>query len=432
MISTRIPMNDPKSDNYARLAKYIADTKNKGEKCLMTWTAGCWAGQDYDLAIEEVVATQDLNTRSQKEKTYHLVVAFPEKDHDKLTPEVFKNIEETLAKALGFEEHQRHCGVHMDTNNMHMHIAYNMIDKEKKTRKSPYYDYFKRDRACRELEKKYGLEVTPGHEKQTQSFEEYAKERKGEVLDVLDNAQNWQDLHQGLAKYGLSLYMRGNGCSLGAISYKAKEGKRIKASDLDRGLSKAELEKRFGWFEKSKGDYEIKEYYGRQPKRENSKAKDFEVRTGLKSFNTYVKERKDILHEVLENAGTWQDLHQGLAKHGLEVRLSGNGCAIQALESDVKGKPWVTASSAGRSFSKGSLEKKLGEFEKSQGDYEIEEVYAYEPIDPLKTAKEKEMWRIYLQEKKQAREASYRVQRSWLEFKYQMGKFFEEDRGMDM
>ncbi len=424
-------MSDPKSDNYARLARYIADTKNEGEKCLMIWTAGCMIDDDYDLAIAEVMATQDLNTRSKKEKTYHLVVSFHAQDQDKLSPEVFKDIENTLAKALGFEGHQRHCGVHTDTNNVHMHIAYNMIDKEKKTRKSPYYDYFKQSKACRELEKKYALVVDPGYDKQPQKFEDYAKERKGEVLDILENAKNWQGLHQGLARHGLSLYLRGNGCSLGAISYKAKEGKRIPASDLDRGLSKAELEKRFGQFEKSQGDYEIKEYYGRKPKRENNKARDFEVRTGLKSFATYVSERKEQLQEVLTGASTWQELHQGLAKHGLEMRLSGRGCAIQALESKMKGKHWVTASSAGRSFSKGSLEKKFGQFEPSKGGYLTQEVYAYEPVDPLKTAKEREAWRLFMREKKQAREANYRVKKSWREFKYQFGKFFEEDRGME-
>ncbi len=98
--------------------------------------------------------------------------------------------------------------------------------------------------------------------------------------------------------------MRGNGCSLGAISYKASEGKRIKASDLDRSLAKAALEKRFGGFENSQGDYEIKEYYGRKPKRENTKAKDFEVRTELKSFSTYVSERKEVLQELLTGAST--------------------------------------------------------------------------------------------------------------------------------
>ena len=36
----------------------------------MSWCAGCWAGDDYDLAVQEVLDTQALNRRTGKEKTY--------------------------------------------------------------------------------------------------------------------------------------------------------------------------------------------------------------------------------------------------------------------------------------------------------------------------------------------------------------------------
>ncbi|MDL2227134.1 relaxase/mobilization nuclease domain-containing protein, partial [Deltaproteobacteria bacterium OttesenSCG-928-M10] len=79
----------PKNDDYRRLARYIADASHKGEKCLMSWCAGCWSGDDeYQLAIKEVEDTQALNTRSTKEKTYHLIVSFRPEDEAKLTPEV--------------------------------------------------------------------------------------------------------------------------------------------------------------------------------------------------------------------------------------------------------------------------------------------------------------------------------------------------------
>lgn len=40
MIATRKDRK-PENDNYRKLAEYIADTKNEGEKVLMYWSAGC-------------------------------------------------------------------------------------------------------------------------------------------------------------------------------------------------------------------------------------------------------------------------------------------------------------------------------------------------------------------------------------------------------
>jgi len=131
MISRHIEC-EPQNDGYRRLANYIADAGHDGEKCLMSWCAGCWAGDDeYQLAIQEAVDTQTLNLRTTKEKTYHLLISFRPEDEAKLTPEIFREIETEFAKVLGYEEHQRHCGVHRNTDNLHLHIAFNMIGKER-------------------------------------------------------------------------------------------------------------------------------------------------------------------------------------------------------------------------------------------------------------------------------------------------------------
>ena len=73
---------------------------------------------------------QALNRRTKQCKTYHLVISFRPEDEASLTPELFMTIERRFAAALGYEEHQRHCGVHKNTGNLHMHIAYNMISIE--------------------------------------------------------------------------------------------------------------------------------------------------------------------------------------------------------------------------------------------------------------------------------------------------------------
>ena len=129
MISQKKKIN-PENDNYARLASYIADAAHGGEKSLMHWCAGCLGDDDYRNGIAEVADVQAMNTRTTKNKTYHLVISFRPDDEAKLTPEAFKAIEERFAAALGFAVHQRHCGVHKNTANLHMHIAYNMFSIE--------------------------------------------------------------------------------------------------------------------------------------------------------------------------------------------------------------------------------------------------------------------------------------------------------------
>ena len=150
MISKHVSCK-PENDDYGRLARYIADAGHDGEKCLVSWSAGCWSGDDYDMGILEAENTQGMNTRSAKEKTYHLMISFRPEDEAKLTPEAFRAIEERFAQILGFAEHQRHCGVHKNTSNLHLHVSYNMVHPERHTRHEPFRDFHKRDRLCREL-----------------------------------------------------------------------------------------------------------------------------------------------------------------------------------------------------------------------------------------------------------------------------------------
>lgn len=255
----------PGNDNYRALALYAADAKihgETGEKTLMSWHGGCLA-EDYLSGMIEVEATQAMNTRTTKEKTYHLMVSFRPEDESKLTPEVFKDIEKTLAAAIGFSEHQRHCGVHKNTDNVHMHIGYNMIDPVTFNRNAPYYDHQKLHKACRELEKKYGLAIDKGiddskekpikkHvkaetiEAQTgqQSFFNFAAGQKKTILEIVEKAGSWKQVHEALLKIGLEIKPKGNG-----LVVKDRFGKHAaKASDIDRSLSKSKMEKKLGSF----------------------------------------------------------------------------------------------------------------------------------------------------------------------------------------
>ena len=245
----------------------------------MRWCVGCWAGDDYDLAVQEVLDTQALNRRSGKEKTYHLLVSFHPEDEGKLTPDVFKQIEERFADTLGLSEHQRHCGVHVNTENIHMHVVYNLIHPEKLTRMEPWRDYLKRDKLCRELEKEYGLIVDNGREagkerglgskaaameahSGQQSFEGFARQESIAVLASLEQCQSWEDVHQAFATHGLELRRRGAG-----LVIKDRYGRQTaKASTAHREFSLKKLEGRFGQFQAAKGQFPDSErHYGISP-----------------------------------------------------------------------------------------------------------------------------------------------------------------------
>jgi hypothetical protein len=269
MISKRVFI-EAGNDNYARLAAYIADagthSKQGGEKCLMSWCKGMLGGEDYAEGIAESVDVQARNTRAAS-KTYHLVISFRPEDEAKLTPEIFKAIEERFASALGYTDHQRHCGVHQNTGNLHMHVAYNMIHPEKYTCHKEFRDFWIRDKVCRAVERDFGLTVDHGIEHNSserqrnndtarlveahtgqQSFDSYAKEHRETITRSLETAESWQDIHAALVAHSMEIKPHGNGLAIKDMHSK-KATHAIKASALDRSLSLKKLEARFGAFQ---------------------------------------------------------------------------------------------------------------------------------------------------------------------------------------
>ena len=265
MISKRVFINAG-NDNYARLAAYIAETGPAGEKCLVNWCEGMLGGDDYAEGIAEAQDVQARNTRAAS-KTYHLVISFRPEDEEKLTPDVFKAIEARFASALGYTDHQRHCGVHKNTANLHMHVAYNMIHPEKYTCHKEFRDFWIRDKVCRAVEREFGLTVDHGIEQRSsdrsranekarqveahtgqQSFDSYAKGHREEILHSLEAATSWQDIHAALAAHGMEIKPHGNGLAI-KDRHSSCSTNAIKASALDRNLSLKKLEARFGAFQ---------------------------------------------------------------------------------------------------------------------------------------------------------------------------------------
>jgi hypothetical protein len=250
-----------KDDNAAvmwtRTAEYIVDEKpnSDGEKVLWYRTTNC----DSDvpaMAIAEVEITQSQNTRSKADKTYHLVVSFP--DGELPTREQLEDIEDRMCEALGYGDHQRISAVHQDTDNRHLHIAINKVNPKTFLMHDPSWDFYSCDRVCREMELKHGLTVDNGigqgqrfgkaHETEShgrdQTLLNWIQEQPL-LVEELRNAPNWGTLHTKLAELDLVIKPHGNGLVIGT----SDGSLHVKASSVDKTLSSRKLAERLGAYQ---------------------------------------------------------------------------------------------------------------------------------------------------------------------------------------
>ncbi|MDR2893664.1 MAG: relaxase/mobilization nuclease domain-containing protein [Deltaproteobacteria bacterium] len=270
-----------KNDNYRALALYICGytEKNPEEKILASWFSNC-DGEDFAETMMEVEAVQNLNT-TEAIKTYHLILSFRPEDEARLTPEIMADIDARFAEALGYAEHQRCCGIHKNTNNMHMHIAYNMINPEKFNRHEPFRDFYALAETCREVEALYGLAVDAGLEPERkeptrpnikaqameahsgqESFDGYVQRHREELLKRLGVANDWQGVHKAFAAYGIGI-KPGKGRAGGLVLHDLHGRSHLTASSLSRATAGAAMQKRFGAYaapERKKYENEIERY----------------------------------------------------------------------------------------------------------------------------------------------------------------------------
>jgi hypothetical protein len=252
MIAKIIPIKSVRKSNYSALIQYLTNPQNKSERISQIKVSNCYT-DGLTASLLEIQNTQEMNKRAKSDKTCHLVLSFPE--GERLSLSDLNAIEERFCEALCFNGHQRISVVHDDTNNLHVHIAINKIHPKNFTIHNPYYDYKKVAKLCEQIEQKYGL-TQINHETVSDKSFRVAQEIetrtgvesllgwiKREALTEIKDADNWKDLHQALARHGLEIKERGNGFVL-----VANNGTAVKASSIDRSLSKGNLTQRLGAF----------------------------------------------------------------------------------------------------------------------------------------------------------------------------------------
>ncbi len=257
MISKRIAKQSPRSSSMRRLVQYITNPQGTISRVGEVMITNCGA-EDPQLAAIEMEAVQSLNTRSKTDKTYHLLVSF--RAGEEPDSNALNGIEKEMCAALGYADHQRVAVLHRDTDNLHLHVAINKVHPETFKVHEPFFDYLKLRSARKRLEKEFALSID-SREETEEVRENYSKAQDMEAysaiesleswirrncLEEIKKAETWDDLHQTMAESGLAIKKRGNGLVIEVIG--EKDLAPVKASSIDRLLSKKHSEEKFGEF----------------------------------------------------------------------------------------------------------------------------------------------------------------------------------------
>ncbi|MEQ1815522.1 MAG: TraI/MobA(P) family conjugative relaxase [Nitrosomonas sp.] len=325
MIAKIIPIKSVRKSNFSALIQYLTNPQNKSDRISQIKVSNCYS-DDQIAALIEIQNTQEMNKRAKSDKTCHLVLSFPE--GERLSLSDLNAIEERFCDALGFNGHQRISVVHDDTNNLHIHIAINKIHPKNLTIHNPYYDYKKVAQICEQIEQEYGL-TKVNHETVNDKASRVAQEIetrtgvesllgwiKRECLDELKQTDNWQDLHQVLVRHGLEIKERGNGFVL-----VANNGTAVKASSIDRSLSKGNLTQRLGAF--------VQNEHSTQSSQQNTKQyQPRPLQNRIDTSKLYARYQQEQENSTRQRSSQWAILRQNrdqlIERAKLEAKLKRN------------------------------------------------------------------------------------------------------------
>lgn len=273
------PRNSAKKSGMTELVHYVANP----DKAEIIRVTNCDAVEDHnvEVALAEMNATQWLNSRAKTDKTYHLIFSFREGERPSL--EMLSEIEQHLCEKVGLGEHQRISAIHTDTDNLHVHVAINLVHPETGVKVTPYRDNIMLSEGAREMELKFNLERDngmhyiasdrtikrdPTRNRNERGFPTSEKSRAMEAYRGVESFQTWlskepanalratlknpdvtwQDVHETLDRYNLKLVVRGNGFAVADADNPTLRGK---ASEVGRFFSKNALEGKLGTFQQA-------------------------------------------------------------------------------------------------------------------------------------------------------------------------------------
>jgi len=304
--------SDGKS-SFQDLVNYIESGDKGGTKTLYTGCRGfSYHPETAGEAAKEMLAAASQNKRC-KNPVFHAIMSWREGEMP--TKAQVEDAIDIYLKEMGLEHCQMYYGLHVDTDNIHLHLCVNRVEPDTNLAIDPAGGWTKKAnmRSARKIEIAHGWERDSGglyeviggevFEKivdskepsigakarlaETQTAEKSAQRiAKEEYSSILFESNSWKELHEKLAKTGAKLEKRGSGCILyvGEIP--------IKLSSVSQKLSLKKLEKRLGNFIKRDNDIAIKEFCP-QPLRKTENSEKY-----IAERRAFYAERKDTIAAI--------------------------------------------------------------------------------------------------------------------------------------
>ena len=321
-----------------------------------------------ETAAIEMEAVAALSKRC-RDPVYHLIVAYAK--NERPTREQVVSDAERLLKAIGMEKSQYVLAAHKDTDDFHAHVIANRIGPDGKAN-DLWHERIKRERVCAEIAAERGWAIVVGHHNRdiVQRVEHlYAPppdpqrrlsdgvyrrlHERGElpwqesarpyVLDAVDRAKDWNELHQRLRAHGVVVKLVRRGERVQGLAFsEGLDGRApgCAASRIDARCALRALEGRFGPFTPT-----------REPIAEIARSAPWAGTV-----------RPTILAAV-DAAKTWEDLTQRLDRDGIVVKLIRRGARVQGLAFAAGGDPEAQGCGASRIHprcKKAMLEQRFG------------------------------------------------------------------------
>jgi hypothetical protein len=321
-----------------------------------------------ETAALEMEAVAALSRRC-KDPVYHLIVAYAKGEHP--TREQVVSDAERLLKSIGMERNQYVLAAHQDTENYHAHVIANRIGPNGKAN-DLWQERIKRERTCAEIAAERGWEIVVGrhnrdivqrerhlyappsspehrlsdgayrrlHERGELPWQESARPY---VLDAVDRAKDWNDLHQRLGAHGVAAKLVRRGERMRGLAFAEgfeRSAPGCAASRIDARCALPALERRFGPFTPS---HElVKDTIGATQWAQNARA---------------------TILTAVDSAHSWGELTQQLGRSGIVVKLIARGTRVQGLafaQGRDLGAPGCGASRIHPRCKKAALEQRFG------------------------------------------------------------------------
>jgi hypothetical protein len=323
-----------------------------------------------ETAAIEMEAVAVLSARC-RDPVYHLIIAYAK--HERPTREQVVSDAERLLKAIGMDDRQYVLAAHKDTDDFHAHVIANRIGPDGRAN-DQWHERIIRERTCAEIAAERGWNIVVGHHNRDiiQRIERlhdlppdpqwrpsdgaYRRLHKdGQlpwqdaarpyVLDAVDGARNWSELHERLRVHGVIVKLVRRGERAQGLAFAEgfdRTAPGCAASRVDTRCALSALERRFGPF---------------MPAHDPPPT----VAHGVPWSDAV---RPTIL-EALDTAGSWDELRQRLNQHGIVIKLVERGGRAQGFafaQGHHPDAPGCAASRVHPRCKKAALEQRFGPF----------------------------------------------------------------------